>query len=507
MSIRTFQLLLVPVASLAFAGSWLDARFFPAAWIGLVILFWLTVSGSAWRAAVIGFEFGVMLLLVSFHWAPKMLACTLASEEGDFAPYSVFGLLVGWEAIPYAFLGIGANLVSRRSIPIWMGDAAWVALEWSWPRVFAWSIAHTQTGFTPLIQLAELGGASLLNFLMVVCCLSLAMTLCWGAAWGRQVAIPLSCLGLAIIFGYARLWSIEGLSPGETLRIGVVQVDPSYVDSTRRMRAAADKLSTPLDLVVWPESTLGTYSSAIGSLAEIKRSLKIVREPFIDQTPALGLGAWLLAGGKSFEANSSREDHYFQTAFLVDPRGEFRARYHKRTLMPIGEYMPWEESFPGLHGWAQLSEYVDRGESNPPVRVGDDALVGVLICYEETVPELARRTIKQGAQLLVSLINASAFEELTALDQHLRLAMLRSVENRRWLVRCAGTGLSCCITSTGRIAEHLPANVDAQFAVDVPLISQLTIYNRVGYLFPHGCAIAVASSSVLRLRKWNRIRC
>lgn len=221
------------------------------------------------------------------------------------------------------------------------------------------------------------------------------------------------------------------------------------------MRAASDYLQ-PVDLLTWPESTLGTYSTAVKSLAEIRPNMKHVHTPFVDSECLQGMNTWLLAGGKAFKPGASDEGPNFQTAYSIDPRGVFQDRYFKRELMPIGEYVPLEETYPWLHDWAELGEYAACGVSNRPVQVLGRAHVGVLLCYEDIVSELSRLTVVEGADVLVCLINGSAFENPLALEQHRRLATFRAIENRRTLLRCGGTGESCEISPTGAVRRRLP---------------------------------------------------
>lgn len=199
---------------------------------------------------------------------------------------------------------------------------------------------------------------------------------------------------------------------------------------------------------------------------------------------------WLLVGGRTFEKHTSEEGPYKQTAFLIDPCGHIIDRYSKRHLIPIGEYVPFEKSYPQLHYWAQLTEYIAVGDSDKPVsyRAQDpekSAKIGVLICYEDLIPSAARKTVSHGADLLVCLINASAFEHPAALVQHRRLAQLRSVENRRYFVRCAGTGQSCSITPTGQIQQDLPLLEEGSMVTKVYLLRSQTLYTRLGYFFPY----------------------
>mgnify|MGYP003927467285 CR=1 FL=1 len=78
------------------------------------------------------------------------------------------------------------------------------------------------------------------------------------------------------------------------------------------------------------------------------------------------------------------------------------------------------------------------------------------MCYEDIVLQYARDSVVAGAEVLVSLINGSAFENPLALEQHFQLALLRALENRRPLIRCAGTGVSAIVDPIGRYGSACP---------------------------------------------------
>jgi apolipoprotein N-acyltransferase len=413
-----------------------------------------------------------------------------------------------WEAVPFAMAGAAIAAAKQRAIPLWTIAGGWIVLERFWPRVFPWSLAHTQLGWLPMVQAAELGGAYLVSFVFIYACLDIGVRIARRDFTLRPVtSLPLLLPLLATGYGSIQMMMLNASQNQKALKVGVVQVHPSYVDSMRKMRAASQQLP-PVDLLVWPESTLGSYSSAVTCLSEIRRDIKVAHMPFMDWSQARGLDAWLLVGGKTFEPGAGDAGPYYQTAYLIDPDGTFRGRYHKRSLMPIGEFMPLENTYPQLHDWAQLSQQAAWGTCDTPLVAGGDDRVGVLLCYEDIVPEMSRRTVAEGAELLISLINASAFEDSLALDQHLRLARFRAIENRRTLIRCAGTGISCCISPTGRIETQLAANEEGSFAAEARLMTGRTIYNRVGYLLPHLAGVAVGALAICawwRRRRGNSI--
>jgi len=128
--------------------------------------------------------------------------------------------------------------------------------------------------------------------------------------------------------------------------------------------------------------------------------------------------------------------------------------------------------------------------------------LGPLICFEDTLGDLTRRSAKLGAQLLMTLTNDGWFEHSVATRQHLANAQLRTVETGLPMVRVADTGISCVIDRFGRIRQELRGKDGSPFIegilqadVQVPLTPEPTFYTLHGDLFAHGClALTIAAS-------------
>jgi apolipoprotein N-acyltransferase len=101
--------------------------------------------------------------------------------------------------------------------------------------------------------------------------------------------------------------------------------------------------------------------------------------------------------------------------------------------------------------------------------------------------------VANGANVLVSLINGSAFTARLTLEQHRMLAQLRAVEMRRCLLRCAATGETCVISPVGTITAALPLHVRGALAARPPLMEGRTLATRLGSLFPACCGLGVAA--------------
>ncbi len=488
-------LLVAVLAGRVFAIDWCGPHPWLASW--LAIGTWINiVARLPFRVALVfGAVFGWVAIHSSFYWAEQMLAYSL--DQQGWLPRSIFGGLVAMETLPFVILS-GCIVVCRRrgetSIGLAVPFAVWIVLECWWPRVFGWTLGHAQQGFPTLVQIADLGGASLISWVML-----------WGCAlpglvadgWGRTAATVersrasrrgllgvLGALLITLVYGQIQLgrWA-AAVDQTREFRIGVVQVDPSYVDSIHQLRAVSERLPAS-HLLAWPESTLGAIADTLHSLADEEAYRRAALPPLVSATPALGLPVPVVLGGRSVAGNAAgsmaEAKRQSQTAFVVLPEGEIHARYHKRRLMPLGEYVPGERRWPWLHDFFQLNEFLIPGTDDQPIVLPDQTRLGVLVCFEDIIPAVSRASVAAGAELLLCIINASAFENPLALQQHRLLAQLRAVENRRYLVRVAGTGISCCISPVGAIDDQLPPLIPDGFLARTRLIGHRTLYSLAG---------------------------
>jgi apolipoprotein N-acyltransferase len=98
-------------------------------------------------------------------------------------------------------------------------------------------------------------------------------------------------------------------------------------------------------------------------------------------------------------------------------------------------------------------------EAAAPSVIRSGALaIGTAICYETIYPSVARQEATDGANLLVTISNDSWYGRGGAQEQHFAGAVLRSVENERYLVRAAITGISGVVDARGRIVVETRPN-------------------------------------------------
>ena len=126
---------------------------------------------------------------------------------------------------------------------------------------------------------------------------------------------------------------------------------------------------------------------------------------------------------------------------------------------------------------------------------------GVFICYEAIYPGEIRRFAANGAQLFVNISNDGWFGHSAAAEQHLRMARVRAVENRRWVVRTTNSGVTVSIDPYGRIFRPIPP--DVRSAADLPydFRTDKTLYTRFGDWFAWLCVLVSAILLGLTFRK------
>jgi apolipoprotein N-acyltransferase len=175
------------------------------------------------------------------------------------------------------------------------------------------------------------------------------------------------------------------------------------------------------------------------------------------------------------------------SAITLDPDGHELSRYDKIHLVPFGEYVPWW-ALPGLVGkiTSDVGNFVPG--SRYPVARTPAGGIGVFICYEAIIPQLARRLVAGGAGVLVNISNDAWYGDSAAAYQHLEMARLRAIENHRYLLRATNNGLTTLIDPYGRIRAQIPRYQRMVLPASYDFETQQTFYSAHGDVFAWLCA-------------------
>ncbi len=232
-----------------------------------------------------------------------------------------------------------------------------------------------------------------------------------------------------------------------------------YMDATK-------KTDSQNKLIIWPETAV---------TADLNKTL-LISERLSDYSK--NNNCRMIVGG-FYLSNVGRE---YNGAYYIS-EGEIQEDvYFKRKLVPFGEFLPMRfilENIPFLDGINLNAIDLKAGEA-PTVFETDAGGIGPLICFDSIFPYLARSSVNNGADLLVILTNDSWFKDFPAVFQHNNQARWRAVENGRWVVRAANSGVSSIITPHGVMTAHTPCLVSATVEDKVFLMSEKTLYTKIG---------------------------
>ncbi len=229
-------------------------------------------------------------------------------------------------------------------------------------------------------------------------------------------------------------------------------------------------------IVVWPEVPAPFSLQDPNFLARAQRIARGAGAGFL-----VGVVDWKpLPGGGTSPTNS---------AVLLGPNGSEDFVYDKIHLVPFSEYVPWRS---WLFFARDLTGLIGDFQQGTQYKVGriPGGPFSVFICYEAIFPNEVRRFTLGGAGVLVNISDDGWFGGSGAPEQHLAMARVRAVENRRWLLRDTNDGITVSVDPYGRIAARLPAHIRGELDAPYAFRTDLTPYVRFGDWLPWLCVLA-----------------
>ena len=186
---------------------------------------------------------------------------------------------------------------------------------------------------------------------------------------------------------------------------------------------------------------------------------------------------------------------------MLGPSGETEAVYRKIHLVPFGEFVPFRKLLffvePLVEGVADFS-----AGSVPVVFPVEGHSISTAICYEVVYPGLIREFVLAGSELLTTITNDAWFGTSSAPYQHFEQASMRAIEQGRYLIRAANTGISGIIDPYGQVDSRTRIFERDTAVGDVMLLNGMTVYGIIGDLFAYLCSeitfLAVVAVLVVR---------
>lgn len=508
MVLSLFKILLALLSGVMLTASFPPGGLSFFAWIALVPLLKSLENETPLRGFKLGLIAGTAHYLTLMYWIIVVLG-----HYGNLNIFVSLGPLI--LLCLYLSLYIGAfscltTLLRGSRFSIIFIASFWVSLEYIRGNLLTglpWCLlGYSQYKQLHLIQVADLCGVYGPSFLIVLINASISRIIFrrYGSDNGLfkwEMAIVAMVIGGTLAYGQFRLsGSQAGKQSERRIRTAIIQGnidqsikwDPAYQESTmatyeRLTRRAYD--FRPV-LIVWPETALPFFFQ--DNLRFLPRMFSIAEES----------GASLIFGSPAYRREGG-VTRYYNRAFLITPGLQEPPQYYDKVhLVPFGEYVPLKKFLSFVGRLVPAAGDFEAGDKTVPLK-GDDLSMGILICFEAIFPELGRTLTREGANILVNLTNDAWFGMTSAPYQHLTMAVFRSVENRRPMVRAANTGLSAFIGPHGKILKLSALFEEEVLEAPVDVSKRaLTFYTRFGDLF----AILLIIISLLKLFSCLRAR-
>jgi apolipoprotein N-acyltransferase len=471
------------------------------AWFALVPLLAALRNLSAFHGFQLGFLSGIVHYLTLLYWFVPFL-----NTYGPFPMALSMGVLLLLSSYLAIYMGLFSMALSYIGMSIttlfFLVPTLWVSLEFIRSFLFSgfpWELlGHTQYNALHIIQISDMVGVYGISFLILLSnglLFFLYQHVTRQARQGQKTSpkqrfvfalMVGGVIGAAWCYGAWRIHNLDNrISQAPHKRIAIVQGnidqtkkwDPAYQISTieKYLELSKSEPANRPDLIVWPETSMPFYF--VKNIPLTKMVMQGIQTSATDT----------LLGSPDYR-QEGRQVQYYNRAFLIGSDGIVADRYDKAHLVPFGEYVPLKKWLPFLGKMVEHVGDFSAGSVGDTLDWGKHK-IGALICYELIFPHLSRAAVQNGAELLINITNDAWYGRTSAPYQHFSMAVFRTVETRRALVRSANTGISGFIDPIGRVVLKTSLFEDAMIGENIPLMNAQTPYVRFGDIFAVACII------------------
>jgi apolipoprotein N-acyltransferase len=196
--------------------------------------------------------------------------------------------------------------------------------------------------------------------------------------------------------------------------------------------------------------------------------------------------------GSQFVSNEEGWQGYV-SAMIYNASGEEIGRYDKIHLVPFGEYVPFARLLFFAHKLTGKVGLYTPGSMRKVFHIdgpdGQTHRYGVFICYEAVFADEVRQFARLGAEVFVNVSDDGWYGDTSAPWQHLNMARMRAIENRRWILRDTNNGVTAAIDPYGRVRQSIPRHQVDALPARFGFRDDITFYTAHGDVFAWVCVI------------------
>jgi apolipoprotein N-acyltransferase len=446
------------------------------------------------QAALLGYVAGVTWYAANCYWIYQtMYLYGGIPKLPSVGILILFSLYLGLYPSAFAWLIAKLRMGSSLAITLSAVPFLWVAIELARARItgFPWDLlGYTQVDNSALTALAPIGGVMLLSFVIA------AVNSLFAAAFiattaRRRLILAVSAVVVAAILQAGSFYrpaadaaTHSAVLLQENLSVGAASRLEAPMSEQEKFRVFGELSRNPVgatgarqDLIVWPEAPADFNTSDPVFNADLSALARSTDTPVIAGTLGIDL-----------DPNAERGYHAFGSAAVFDRDGTSLGRYDKIHRVPWGEYVPYKDLFSFAGKLIANAGDLEAGTRHTLFALNGQQ-VGIFICYESIFGDEIRTFVKDGANVLVNISDDGWYGDTGAPWQHLDMARMRAIENRRWVLRDTNTGVTTAIDPHGRGVFSTPRHVRQAFAFAFDYSSELTFYTLHGDWFAWLCAL------------------
>ena len=358
----------------------------------------------------------------------------------------------------------------------------------------AWnSLSYSQTDFLIISQIIEYTGIFGLTFWIVllnVLILNLYLKINF-----KNMFI----LGIVFLFPWisGSILKANHKINGDKIKVKLIQPNVALEEKRRSLRGSLNKLinlskkpsNHIADLIIWPESSISGnfYKQDI-----YNKNLSPKMNDFLKNSRSI------LVAGADLRVNNSR----YNSALLFKS-DSIISIFNKQKLVPNVERTPDIFNIIGLN--IGLTNFDIGTDMN--IFWINETKFATMICIESVFPDLTRKFVNQGAEFITYIVNDGWYPRNPQLDQHADRCIFRAIENRRYVARCANTGVTMVVDSYGNITEKIEFNKEGVLEAEIISSDKKTFYTKYGDVFSIFniiiIVIMIIKSSISRRKEKN----
>lgn len=401
---------------------------------------------------------------------------------------------------------------------IWLFPFFWVVYEYvtmSTDLRFPWILlGNSLPDYNLYIQIADITGV--LGISLVVVYINIFLFKIFERYRSEKKISPFYSLLLGLFVLIPIIYSIAKINnltfEEKKVKVGIVQpnLDPyekwsggSLEEITGNyLKMSREAVKEGARIIFFPETALPVYllNGAYGHIVDSLYN-------FVSNN-----NVYLLTGMPDFRFHGKKEDappnakysdigeFYYTThnaIYLFPPtRGQIQ-KYGKIKLVPFGEKTPFADQIPflgslikwgvGLSGWN-----VGYDTSLFKLTIDNDTIkIFGAVCYESAFPDYVADYSGKGGNMIAILTNDSWYGKTSGPYQHMKMGILRAIENRKTVIRAANGGISCIISPYGEVEKESELFEKAILTGEVRLNDYETFYTQNPRLIP-GIALTIA---------------